>query len=807
MKKPITRRDFLKDTATILAIAGSSLYLNPFESFARDLPPMDLHWDKAPCRFCGTGCGTLVGVKDGVIMAVKGDPKSSVNQGTLCEKGYSLPFIQYGEDRLTRPLVRMKNGIYDKNGPLTATTWDKALDLIVEKTQQAIKESGPDSVAMFGSGQWTIWEGYAASKLWKGGLRTNSLEVNARLCMASAVAGFMTTFGIDEPMGTYDDIDHANAFILWGSNMAEMHPILFSKMTNRLLASKTSRLINLTTISNRSSDLAEKEILFNPQSDLAIANGISNLLIKRNHINRDFIENHTNFKRGKENPGYGLEDNFKFKEEAKITDFEDFKQYVSKYTPEYVEQLSGVSPKDLSLLADIYGDPKVKVLSFWTMGVNQHTRGTWMNNLIYNLHLLTGKICELGNQPYSLTGQPSACGTCREVGTFTHRLPADMVVKNPEHRKITEKIWGLPEGTIPSKPTYHAVEMMRAIERGEVKVFWSMVTNPFQEYANLNRCNAGASQDGSFIIVSDIYPTRSTELADVVLPAAMWVEKEGAYGNSERRTHFWKKMVDPPGEAKTDLWQIIEFAKRMGHGKLFEYSSSDYPLPPNHNSSDVSRDAGFYMEKALWEEYRKFGLGHAHDLAPFEDYHNSVGLRWPVVDGKETLIRFKEGSDPYVEEGRGIQFYGKKNEDYRATIWLRPYEPPPEIPDREYPYWLSTGRVMEHWHSGTMTRRVRKLHKAYPHATANLNPRDAKKMKIKPGNKVRISSRRGEVELYAEIGGRVTPPEGMVYVPWFDEDVMINKVTLDAYCPISKETDFKKCAVKIENLTGLPGLS
>jgi nitrate reductase NapA len=795
--KKMTRREFIRQGSLSALAAAGTIHFNPFEAFAGD-PETELAWDKAPCRFCGTGCSVLVGVRDGKIMAVKGDSRSSVNQGTLCVKGYSLPFIQYGNDRLTRPLVRMKNGQYDKHGELVETSWDAAMDLIVRKAKQSIREKGPESVAMFGSGQWTIWEGYAAAKLWKGGLRSNSLEVNARHCMASAVAGFMTTFGMDEPMGSYEDFGHADAYVLWGANMAEMHPILFSRMTARLLANKDAQLINLTPLSNRSSEMASREIIFKPQSDLAIANGIANLLIKKGRINSPFLENHATFKRGKENIGYGLEDRFVFTEEAKLEDFAAYKEYLLRYSTEYVERVSGVSASDLEYLSEIYGDPKVKIISFWTMGVNQHTRGTWMNNLIYNLHLLTGKISEPGNQPFSLTGQPSACGTCREVGTFTHRLPADMVVANPEHRARTESLWKLPGGTIPAKPTYHAVEMVRALDRGDIKVFWSMTANPFQDYPNLNRYRKGALKQGRFIVVSDVYPTRSTEIADVVLPSAMWVEKEGAFGNAERRTHFWKKMVDAPGESKSDLWQLIEFAKRMGLGKLFEFPEPDYPIPPGHRASDASKAAGFYMEKALWEEYRRFGIGHGHDLAPFEQYHETRGLRWPVVNGEETLIRYREGYDPYVEKGKGLQFYGNKTHGGRAVIWLRPYEAPPEVPDADYPFWLCTGRVLEHWHSGTMTRRATTLYKAYPHATANVNPKDAKKLGIENGDKVRISSRRGEVALYVELGGRVTPQEGMVYVPWFDEDVMINKVTLDAYCPISKQADFKKCAVRIE---------
>jgi nitrate reductase NapA len=795
----LTRRDFIKKGALGMGTVSALTHLNPFVAFAGD-PEKDLAWDKAPCRFCGTGCSVMVGTKDGKIIAVKGDPESPVNQGTLCMKGYSLPFICYGGDRLTKPLIRKKNGKYHKRGELMESTWDEALDLIVNRTKKALDEQGPSSVAMFGSGQWTIWEGYAALKLWKGGLRSNSLDVNARHCMASAVAGFMTTFGLDEPMGSYEDIDHADVFILWGSNMAEMHPILFSKITDRLMNHKQGKLINLSTISNRTSSMAEKELLFIPQSDLAIANGIANLLIQKNRVKKDFYEKYVVFKKGKENIGYGLEDRDVFKEEPKVVDFETYKTFVSKYTPEYVEKISGVPKKEIEYLADLYGDPKLKVMSFWTMGMNQHTRGTWINNLVYNLHLLTGKISEPGNQPFSITGQPSACGTCREVGTFTHRLPADMVVKNPEHRKIAEKIWKLPEEAIPEKPTYHAVEMMRAVDRGDVRVFWSTTANPFHDYANLNRYRNGALKDGRFIIVSDIYPNRSTEIADVVLPSAMWVEKEGAFGNAERRTQFFKKMIDPPGEAKSDLWQFIEFAKRMGLGKLFEYSKRGYPLPKGYMVSDASKEAEFYVEHALWEEYRKFGNGKGHDLAPFDLYHKTRGLRWPVVDGKETAIRYREGYDPYVEKGTGVQFYGNKKQGNRANLWLRPYEPPPEVPDSDYPFWLCTGRVIEHWHTGTMTRRVKTLYKAYPHAPANFHPEDAKALGLKDGDKVKITSRRGSVNAYVDIGKRVTPQKGMVFVAFFDEDVMINDVTLDAFCPISKQTDYKKCAVKIEKV-------
>jgi len=803
MDGKLSRGQFIRWGGVTVATAvwGDALVaLSPDEARAADMLG-GLAWDKAPCRFCGVGCGTLVGVEKGRIVAVKGDPTSPVNQGTLCMKGYALSVVTQGEDRLTKPLIRKKDGRYDKAGELTESTWDEALDLMAAKAKEAIAAKGPSGAALFGSGQWTVWEGYAASKLWKAGLRSNSLEVNARHCMASAVAGFMTTFGMDEPMGSYDDIGSCDAFVLWGANMAEMHPILWARVTERMLADPKVRLYNLTTVSNWSSKTATREVLFRPQSDLALANGIARLLLKNGQADEAFLAKHCVFKRGKENIGYGLEDGFKFKDEPQPSDLEAFKAFVEPYTPERVRELSGVEPEVLAELATVYGDPKTRVMSLWTMGVNQHTRGTWMNNLLNNLHLLTGKISSPGSQPFSLTGQPSACGTCREVGTFTHRLPADMVVTNPEHRAHAEEIWGVPAGTIPDKPSYAAVEMMRAVDRGDVLFFWSTTSNPFQSYPKLARYRAAAKKDGRFIVVSDIYPTRSTELADVVLPSAAWVEKEGAFGNAERRTQFWKRMVDAPGDSRSDLWQLLEFAKRMGHAGLFEKTFAEHAVPKGHRASDASAAWGRYVEKGLFEEYRKFGLGHGHDLAPFETYHRVTGLRWPVVDGKETVTRYREGTDPYVPAGAGVSFYGNKATGGKAVVWLRPFEPAPEVPDADYPLWLCTGRVLEHWHSGTMTRRAPHLYRAYPYATANLHPDDAAALGLTGGEKVRIASRRGAVTVHVEVGGRVTPQKGMVYVPWFDEDVLINEVTLDAFCPISLQADYKKCAVRIERVS------
>jgi len=788
----------------------------------------------------------LVGVQGGRVVATQGDPDAEVNRGLNCIKGYFLSKIMYGADRLTTPLLRKKNGVYDKNGEFVPVSWDEAFDIMASKWKAALKEKGPTSIAMFGSGQWTIFEGYAASKLMKAGFRSNNLDPNARHCMASAVTGFMRTFGMDEPMGCYDDIENADAFVLWGSNMAEMHPILWTRITDRRLSHPNCQVHVLSTFEHRSFELSDNGMIFTPQTDLAILNYICNHIIQSGKVNKAFVQKNVNFKRGETDIGYGLRPNHALEKDAKFNGYpgadgkpknnpndatpityDEFAKFVSEYTLEKVSKLSGVPAERLKKLAELYADPKTKVVSFWTMGFNQHTRGTWVNNMIYNVHLLVGKISEPGNGPFSLTGQPSACGTAREVGTFAHRLPADMLVTNPEHRKHAEEIWQLPEGTIPDKIGLHAVAQSRALKDSKVKCYWTSTTNNMQAGPNINgEIYPGWRNPEAFVVVSDAYPTVSALSADLILPSAMWTEKEGAFGNAERRTQFWRQQVQAPGEARSDLWQYVEFSKRFKVEDVWpadliakkpEYKGktlydvlyankvvNKFPVAELEKvnghaikgyTNNEAKAFGFYLQKGLFEEYAQFGRGHGHDLAPFDAYHKARGLRWPVVDGKETLWRYREGYDPYVKKGEGIKFYGQK--DGKAVVFALPYQDPPEKPDAEFDMWLCTGRVLEHWHTGTMTRRVAELHKAVPEATIFMHPDDAKKRGLQRGMRCKVISRRGDIVALLETRGRNKPPMGLIFIPFFDEGRLVNKLTLDATCPISKQTDFKKCAVKV----------
>ncbi|MFG0317173.1 MAG: molybdopterin-dependent oxidoreductase [Planctomycetota bacterium JB042] len=789
-----SRRSFLKGAA----LAAAAAALPSPDGHAETPRDARLRWDKAPCRFCGTGCHVQVGVHDGRVVAIAGDKDAEVNKGLLCVKGYHVGGILYGEDRLTTPLL--KQG--DRHVPIS---WKEAIDIAAERIAAA-----PKKFAIYGSGQWTIPEGYAAQKLIKGGLSNNHIDPNARLCMASAVTGFLATYGVDEPAGCYDDLDAADVVLTWGNNPAEMHPVLFSRIVDRRGRGEDVLLIDLSTRTTRTTEFAQEHLLFRPNTDLAIANGIAHLLIEDGTYDEAFVAEHCAFKAPSDPPGlHGRE-----------ISFEEYKALVKEYTPERVEEISGVPAEKIRMLGRLFGDRTQRITSLWCMGMNQHTQGTAINCLVHGIHLLSGHFGRPGDAPTSLTGQPSACGTAREVGTLAHALPGGRVVANEEHRRQAEEIWNLPPGRIDPNPGFHTVSMWDAFCKpgAEIETIWVQVTNPGQTLPNLEKLFLGAADlEEKFLIVSEVYPTATTRLADLILPSAMWVEKNGIYGNSERRTQQWFKMVDPPGDARDDCWQTIAVARRLDElgvegmrdkdGRfLFEVldeNGDEVPIWEWEHYGDVN------VDEHLFEEYRRFSRLKHKDLAPYSEYVKARGLRWPVVQQKdgswrETRVRFAAFDDPYVEAGREFQFYHSTTKDDRAQIWFSPYVPPPEVPDDGYGFWLTTGRVLEHWHTGTMTRRVPQLSRAMPRAYAELNAEDAQRLGISNGDPVRIESRRGSIELPAWIGGRGAPPPGTVFVPFFDEMKLINEVTLDAHDPFSKQPDYKKCAVRVSPVNEEP---
>ncbi len=798
-----TRREFIRAAAMAAASAvmGSrGLAEVPAPPGGRELPMVPgVAWNKAPCRFCGTGCHVQVGVKDGRVVAISGDRLAEVNQGLLCVKGYHVGHILYGKDRLTTPLLR-------QNGELKPISWDEAIGIIAQRIMAA-----PKQFAMYGSGQWTVPEGYAANKFMKAGLSNNHIDPNARLCMASAVTGYISTYGVDEPYNCYDDLDHCDVLLLWGNNFAEMHPVLFSRFIDRKLKGDRITLIDLTTRFTRTSERADHVLTFLPQSDLAIANCIAQQVLAANAVATGFVSKHCTFRKPWKKPG----DPQTLMGEP--CSFAEYQQLVAEYTPEHTAKISGLPVEQLRMLGRLFCDKSKKITSLWCMGMNQHTQGTAINNLVHAIHLLSGHWGRPGDGPQSLTGQPSACGTVREVGTLAHALPGDLRVDVPDQAAKAEQLWHLPPGRINPKPGHHTVLMWEKFctpseQGGDIDTLWVQVTNPGQSLPHLHKLfEAKAKLPNKFLIVSDVYPTATTQLADLILPSAMWVEKNGIYGNSERRTQQWFKMVEPPGQARDDCWQTLAVARKLFDLGFPGMKDKDgrflfHMTDANGQEAQPWIWENYYrqvnVDEKLYEEYRPFTLIKHKDVAPYAELVKSRGLRWPVVkqpDGtwKETRYRFLEEFDDYVAKGKGVQFYHSVAKDDKAFIWFRPYVPPPEVPDAEYPLWLDTGRVLEHWHTATMTGRIPQLKRAVPQAYVEINRLDAQALGIQSGDLVRLETRRGHVQLPALIDGRGKCPPGHVFVPFFDESKLINRLTLDAHCPFSKEPDYKKCAARI----------
>ncbi len=768
-----TRRDFMKAAAMAAVVTATSSQKAMGKVFEA---PSPLKWHKSVCRFCGTGCGVMLGVRDDRLVALRGDVEHPTTKGLVCAKSLFLPKIVHAKDRLKTPMIR-------KNGTLVPATWDEAMTLVAEKFASAIKKHGPDSVAYYGSGQAMSEESYLANRLFKGGIGTNNVEGNPRLCMASAVGGYVSTFGKDEPMGSYDDIEHAKVFFLVGSNTAECHPVIYDQILARKQQNRDVLIITLDPRKSPIDTIADVHLDPVPGYDLAVLHAMAYCMIRDKKHDKAFIEKNVQFKIVKD------------KKPTNVT-FDEYFEWLSKnYTPRQAELQTGVSQAKIEEAAKIFAVGPTT--SFWTMGLNQRTRGVWVNNLMHNLHLISGQIGKPGATPFSLTGQPNACGGVRDTGSLCHILPYGRAIKKAKHREEMEKIWGCKPGTIKPKPGLHTIAMFQALARDEVQAMLILTTNPGHSLPNVSvyRDAMGKPRPNKpFICVIDGYPTRTTELADVVLPAAIWSEKTGVFGMSERRYQLHPQVIPAPAGTVSDFDFLLDFAGRLeAHGVV----------PKGYVSSK------FKTTDDVWEEMMLASKDTAYDFRGItrERLRKERGVRWPAptVGHPGTARRFVKGEDPCLDAGPyadltlkpgETKFYAAPN--HRATVWLRPALGPAEPADADYPFVLTTGRVLEHWHTGTMTMKARELRRAYPTCFVEVHPDDAKKLGIRDGKKIKITSRRGE----ATVKVRITqaPQPGMIFVPMHWEDVpsLINLVTIDAFDPGSKQPEFKMCAVKLE---------
>jgi nitrate reductase NapA len=718
------------------------------------------------------GCGLLAGIEGGSAVAVRGDPDSPVSAGLACVKGYNSVQALYGRDRIRQAMIR-------RDGTLVPAPMHEAYDLVAQQIKETIRLHGKDSVAMYGSAQWTVADSYVASKLFRGGLGTNKLDTSARLYAGSVGAGLRSSFGLDGAIGCYEDIDHADTFVLWDLNLAETDPVLFSRMLARRRASPAVRIVSVSTRTARTEYAADQTLLCAPHAILPIANAVCQEIVARGQANRDFLDRHVAFKRGMTDLGDGDPAGELVVDTPSDATWSEYVTFLADYAPERVEAVSGLSAASIRWLASLYSDPMRRVMSVWGRSVNQDVRGTWTNNALYNVHLLVGKIAAPGNGALALTGQPGSGSSPHDTGAWPGARPGGAVEAEGDRLRAAE-IWGVPVDRIDATPGVPLLALFRQLERGEIRFLWIMATDPMMSLPNLDRYRRAAARAGAFVVVSEAYPTPTTDVADVVLPAAMWFEREGVFINVERRAQHFAQMVVPPGDATSDAWQMIEVARRLDLAPLFPYA------PQGHLAQ-------------IWEEYSRFHAGPAGERPPLAALRAQPGLQWPYVDGHETRWRYSTADDPAAEPSRGaVDFYG--HDDHRAWIWLRPMAPAAEVPDRAYPFWLTTGSVLEQWGAGSMTQRIPALHRALPHAYVEINREDAAALGIRNRERVRLVSRRGALEIEARIDYRSQPPRGLLFAPVFDEAEPVNRLMLDAYCPLSGQPDGSKCAVRVERL-------
>lgn len=751
-----SRREFLRYLALSAAVTAASGVGVDKALAAVDNPHAPDTWVKGVCRYCGTGCGVLIGVKNGKAVAIKGDPHNH-NAGLLCLKGSMLIPVLNSPERVTQPMLRKTKG-----APLEPVSWDEALDLMAKKFRTAVDTYGPDSVAWYGSGQCLTEETYVANKIFKAGFRTNNVDGNPRLCMASAVGGYLSTFGKDEPMGTYADIDRASCFFIIGSNTSEAHPVLFRRIARRKQADPGVKIIVADPRRTNTSRIADLHIAFRPGTDLALMHAMAWVIIHEELDNPRFWNKYVSF----------------MGPDGKPADFNAYKAFLENYTPSKAAEICRVPEADIRAAARLFAESNAS-MSLWCMGINQRVQGVAANNLIHNLHLLTGHICRPGATSFSLTGQPNACGGVRDGGALSHLLPAGRMVANPKHRAEMEHLWGVPEGTISPKNGYHTVALFEALGKGDVKAIIICETNPAHTLPNLNKVHKAMSNPDTFIVSIEAFPDAVTlQYADLVLAPAFWCERDGVYGCGERRYSLTEKAVEPPAQCRPTVNTLVEFAKRAG---------IDPKLVNFKNAEDV------------WNEWRMVSKGTTYDFSGMtrDRLRKESGIIWPCPDETHpgTNLRYVRGEDPLVpaDHPDRIFFYGRP--DGKAVIWMRPYKGAAEEPDAEYPLYLTSMRVIDHWHTATMTGKVPELQKANPSAFVEINPEDAKKAGIAHDDMVIVETRRDAMQLPARVSDVCRP--GLIAVPFFDPRKLVNKLFLDATDPGSREPEYKICAARI----------
>jgi ferredoxin-nitrate reductase len=723
---------------------------------------------KTLCPYCGVGCGLEVSVQPASTSAtgesetykVRGDRDHPSSQGMICVKGATVA-ESLGQDRLLYPMLRDS-----LDEPFRQVSWEEALQRICDRIQQVRDRHGADAICMYGSGQFQTEEYYVAQKLIKGCLGTNNFDANSRLCMSSAVAGYIQSLGADGPPCCYDDLDLTDCAFLIGTNTADCHPIVFNRLRKHHKKTPNVRLVVVDPRRTATAEVADLHLAIRPGTDIDLLNGIAHLLLRWGYLDKDFIEQHTN-------------------------GFAEFANLVQQYSPAVVADRCQIPATDLELAARYWGESQ-RVLSLWSMGVNQSTEGTAKVRCIINLHLLTGQIGKLGTGPFSLTGQPNAMGG-REAGGLSHLLPGYRSVANPQHRTDIEQAWGLPPGRLQPTPGRDAWEMITGLETGEVQLLWVAATNPAVSMPDLERTKAALRRSPFTIYQDCYYPTETSAYAHVLLPSSQWGEETGTMTNSERRVTLCQKFRNPPGEARPD-WEIFaEVGRRLGFAAQFCFTTSADVFA---EFAQLTRDRPCDMS----------GISHTR-LA------TDGPLQWPCPQSRtedeggrteEPPSSLSHPSSliphPLSPSARLYTDHRFHTPDGRARFAAYHSRGLAEPPDERFPFILTTGRLYGHWHTQTRTGRIEKIRQMHPHPFIEIHPRDAATIGVQNGERVEVRSRRGTARFPVLVTTAIAP--GTVFVPmhwgalWADQ-AEANALTHPQSCPDSKQPELKACAVQI----------
>ena len=710
------------------------------------------------CAYCGVGCGMVLQLTTDPesgrrhVAKASGNKAHPANFGRLCTKGTTTVDLLNAPGRMESAYLRA-----DRGEPPGAVDVDEAIAQSAKRLRAIIDQHGPDAVALYVSGQMSTEAQYLANKLAKGFIGTNQIESNSRLCMAAAGSGYKLSLGADGPPGSYEDFDHADVFFVIGSNMADCHPILFLRMMDRVKAGA-----KLIVVDPRRTATAEKADLFlqiAPGTDLALLNGLLRLIIENGHTDAEFISEFTE-------------------------GWEAIPSFVGQYTPAKVSEITGIPEQDIRTAARWIGEA-ANWMSCWTMGLNQSTHGTWNTNAICNLHLATGAICRTGSGPFSLTGQPNAMGG-REMGYMGPGLPGQRSVLSAHDREFVEDRWGISRGSVRTDVSAGVIDMFSRMADGQIKACWIICTNPVATVANRKTVLAGLGR-AELVITQDAFlEAETSEYADVLLPAALWTESDGVMVNSERNLTLFQAAVEAPGQALPD-WQIIaRIACEMGFSDWFSYDCA----------------ANVFEEiKQFWNPTTGYDLrGASYDRL------RQAPLQWPCPpDGASDRNPIRYLNDGVsqsllVREDGSVPRLAFPTASGRAVFFARPHLLPEEMPDDDYPFVLNTGRLPHQWHTLTKTGKVAKLNKLNPGPFVEIHPDDAARLQIRDGDFVEIASRRGRAVLPAAVTDRVRPGDCFAPFHWndvFGEYLSINAVTNDAVDPISRQPEYKACAVTL----------